>query len=486
MTKQLEFYFPKTKSKHMAMPTKGKVYPSKGGTVRYGVQASMNGSMSLPKYVKEEEFEYFGFGKINPSYKYPQEFIDAHYHMDSNPMLTGDDSNETVELAYQAWYQKQAENEVLNAEVTVGEVQVKSRKDYDVGNELSGFSNMEVGDIDLEDYEDQITESVEDEVIEAIRESVNDNMPISDGDSETSHVNVDTELEITVPISGDIDFDWTVNENYHEEVEDSDWNAETLDFHGENYQNHLKVVNNASYSRKYAESFNAECEHCEGEMTTNHKQKCVNHKICKMCLKEFGACPICDLKRTMKKHGYLDAESVGSPSPSSPLEEVPATVPSPAEPTNESFNAEMDELDDTSSIIRNQVGDMVGMVELDENDEDIEKVDIDIIDDDGEMAYEGTLGAEAEYKPCNNCEQMRMIDEFTLSNDSHTTMNQSEVCDYCFGDLDFDGETFESQGKNTKMILGITALAVGLGLWKGKEIMSISDKISQSIKNMRK
>jgi hypothetical protein len=61
-------------------------------------------------------------------------------------------------------------------------------------------------------------------------------------------------------------------------------------------------------------------------------------------------------------------------------------------------------------------------------------------ENDGEMAYEGTLGA----------------------------------------------ETFESQGKNTKMILGITALAVGLGLWKGKEIMSISDKISQSIKNMRK
>ena len=32
--------------------------------------------------------------------------------------------------------------------------------------------------------------------------------------------------------------------------------------------------------------------------------------------------------------------SEDSPSPSSPLEEVPATVPSPAEPTNESFNAE--------------------------------------------------------------------------------------------------------------------------------------------------
>ena len=62
------------------------------------------------------------------------------------------------------------------------------------------------------------------------------------------------------------------------------------------------------YTVNQAETFNAECEHCEGEMTTNHKQKCVYHKICKMCLKEFGACPICDLKRKMKKLGYLDAE----------------------------------------------------------------------------------------------------------------------------------------------------------------------------------
>ena len=59
---EYEFYFPKTKSKHMATPVKGKVYPSKGGTVRYGIQATMNGSMSLPKYIKEEEFNRLGFG----------------------------------------------------------------------------------------------------------------------------------------------------------------------------------------------------------------------------------------------------------------------------------------------------------------------------------------------------------------------------------------------------------------------------------------
>lgn len=103
-----------------------------------------------------------------------------------------------------------------------------SRKDYDIDNELTGFSNMEVGDIDLDDYEDEITDSVEDEVIEAIRESVDDAMPISDGDSISSSVNVDTEIEITVPISGEIDYDWTANETYEEEWGDDEWNAEEV------------------------------------------------------------------------------------------------------------------------------------------------------------------------------------------------------------------------------------------------------------------
>ena len=61
MTKQLEFYFPKTKSKHMAYAKMGKQYPSKGGTVRYGVQAIRDGGKSLPKYITEEEFNKYGF-----------------------------------------------------------------------------------------------------------------------------------------------------------------------------------------------------------------------------------------------------------------------------------------------------------------------------------------------------------------------------------------------------------------------------------------
>ena len=215
------------------------------------------------------------------------------------------------------------------------------------------------------------------------------------------------------------------------------------------------------------------------------------------------------------------------------------------------YGAEMDELSEDTSIIRNQVGDMVGMVELDENDEDIEKVDVDIIDDDGEMAYEGTLGAETfeargktQYRLTLNDWPLRVCvdgcpmvktspDKMTytpneIAQESYRILYEHESLPQfegnTFGELrkasnglvvpcnctinemkvikeldpatftrepdetqeHWDAETFESQGTNTKMILGITALAVGLGLWKGKEIMSISEKISQSIKNMKK
>ncbi len=507
MAEQLEFYFPKTKSKHMAMPTTGKKYPSKGGTVRYGVQASMNGSMSLPKYVKEEEFYDYGFGVDSVVRKYPQKFLDAFYDFDSNPTADTQD-DETVAIAYQAWYQKQAENEVLNAEVSVGEKQITNRKDYDIDNEVSGFSNMEVGDIDLEDYEDEITASVEDEVIEAIRESVDDAMPISDGDSVSSYVNVDTELEITVPISGDIDYDWTANENYDEN--EDEWNAETEPevFGGSNYavkmiknaQNHLKMVREAeSFEAPYggigslfgiggdteiggfstSELTGSSAIHGDFDSASlnysghqNLQVRAETEKVCKFegcgdmyspewysddycttaCANDMIICgknkPFTyDLKSVsdtlagqMRTNDSWNDGAYGDFCQSLTEDVDGMEMCNDCDYQQVDYGAEMDELSEDTSIIRNRVGDMVGMVELDENDEDIEKVDIDIIDDDGEMAYEGTLGA----------------------------------------------ETFESQGTNTKMILGITALAVGLGLWKGKEIMSISEKITESIKNMRK
>ena len=47
---------------------------------------------------------------------------------------------------------------IYEASVNVGK-RIMSRKDYDIDNELSGFSNMDYTDLD--DHEDEIAESVE-------------------------------------------------------------------------------------------------------------------------------------------------------------------------------------------------------------------------------------------------------------------------------------------------------------------------------------
>ena len=44
-----------------------------------------------------------------------------------------------------------------------------------------------------------------------------------------------------------------------------------------------------------------------------------------------------------------------------------------------------------------------------------------------------------EYKHCDECEEVRSIEEFSLSNDPEQTLTEGEVCDYCFGDF-YDAE----------------------------------------------
>jgi hypothetical protein len=96
------------------------------------------------------------------------------------------------------------------------------------------------------------------------------------------------------------------------------------------------------------------------------------------------------------KYGFSAEESlVGTPSPSSPMDVTPALVPAPAEPSNESFNAELETLGDDSAMITNNVGDMVGVVELEDDDDDMESVQVTISNDDEQVEYEGVLDAES-------------------------------------------------------------------------------------------
>ena len=194
---------------------------------------------------------------------------------------------------------------IYEASVNVGEKRVMSRKDYDIDNELSGFSNMDYT-LDLDDHEDEITDSVEDTIIDAIRESVDENLPIEDGDSGSGSVNVDTEIEISVPISGDIDYEWDATINHEDDEHDEDWNAE-----------------HESESDGYTYAY-----------TKGHKDGMDNEVIYRPSIET-------DREKTIfKKILKQKADTVGNPSPSGPSSTPEPAEATGSEPSNENMEAE--------------------------------------------------------------------------------------------------------------------------------------------------
>ncbi len=249
--------------------------------------------------------------------EYPEEFLDEFYDFDSNPTADTQDE-ETIAIAYAAWLESKKNEDdyipyesetdysrIYGASVNVGEKRIMSRKDYDIDNELSGFSNMDYN-LDLDDHEDEIAESVESEIIDAIRESVDENLPISDGDSGSGSVNVDTEIEISVPISGDIDYEWDATINHEDDEHDEDWNAE-----------------HESESDGYTYAY-----------TKGHKDGMDNEVIYRPSIET-------DREKTIfKKILKQKADTVGNPSPSGPSSTPEPAEATGSEPSNEEFKAD--------------------------------------------------------------------------------------------------------------------------------------------------
>jgi len=249
--------------------------------------------------------------------EYPEEFLEEFYDFDSNPTADTQDE-ETIAIAYAAWLESKKNEDdyipyesetdysrIYEASVNVGEKRIMSRKDYDIDNELSGFSNMDYT-LDLDDHEDEITDSVEDTIIDAIRESVDENLPISDGDSGSGSVNVDTEIEISVPISGDIDYEWDATINHEDDEHDEDWNAE-----------------HESESDGYTYAY-----------TKGHKDGMDNEIIYRPSIET-------DREKTIfKKILKQKADTVGNPSPSGPSSTPEPAEATGSEPSNENMEAE--------------------------------------------------------------------------------------------------------------------------------------------------
>ena len=145
--------------------------------------------------------------------------------------------------------------------------------------------------------------------------------------------------------------------------------------------------------------------------------------------------------KTEVGYRFSDAETVGSPSPSSPLEEVPATVPSPAEPTNESFNAESGQ-----------------MCEVCFGNDDL-PYDFD------------------HFTECRRCGKSVCLDCW---GEMQSHPDWFKVCGECSDVLD-NVHDYGAESKNTKMVLGVTALGIGLAFWKGKDLLSLWDRIKEKM-----
>lgn len=205
-----EFYFPKTKSKHIAKPVKGKVYPSKGGTVRYGIQATMNGSMSLPKYIKEEEFNRLGFGaeekkncgcgqdpcmtygaettmtvehKDGSKYRYSE--TDPIYDIDGEAVGHVSEITDEKDTPYQPIYDAEIEGNV--------EYERMEERTVDVRQEIEQPFSVQT---DPAEYEHEYPEDIENAIKHGIHNQLSDN-PDSKLAREGGFIeNIETDIEV--------------------------------------------------------------------------------------------------------------------------------------------------------------------------------------------------------------------------------------------------------------------------------------------------
>lgn len=447
---EYEFYFPKSKSKHICAPQTGKVYPSKGGTIRYGVQATMNGSKSLPKYITEEEFNRLGFGA-----------------------------------------------ETFEASVDLGEKRISSRKDYDIDNDYE-YEDLEIGNVDLLDYEDDLDSNLEGEITDAIRESVDDNLPLSDGDTGGGYIDVNTELEITVPVSGQVKYDWTSNENHHDEHTNDEWYAETEypeEFLDEFYDFDSNPTADTQdeetialayatwlYNKENQEEYCPLCDESYEEEDEDGNPLC--ECLCSFCsdakptttVRGEWVCKNCKKQHDEEPEDWMGAENISK--------DMTFNIDiEDAEIWNEDELRERGYTEDEIESIREKIAENLDEWEILE----------DIKDNHLDSIGGGTLNKQLDvYLPNRD----RMVEDVeadieyivdaggwsaeTVGSPSPSSPLE-EVPATVPSPAEPTNENFEAESKNRKMVLGITALGIGLAFWKGKELLSLWDSIKEKM-----
>lgn len=613
---ELEFYFPKTKSKHKCVPTTGKVYPSKGGTIRYGVQATMNGSKSLPKYITEQEFNRLGFGAesfeaTSGSGQISHDPIDVvkqrpaimrhdhaftHYDWNTgNYDLTDEQEDELDERIREEITSEPSEGHM---DFEIYDVAEDDDGDFITAN-VDAYTNYGEGRFYGFDAEQKMSKSTtfkgkwETDTTRKI-DGVNVTKVLWNkyvveykgylGTLEDANIGegywrirfYGGNKDYLSSWAGDFDGDWdwlwkkygknessryyyTSKTTYSKEVALDDFKTIVDKFENGDELTRNVFASNDEYLREkeqvagldkeeryelYDEN-KLECDECGAvNKTVGYVEE--GYKLCQPCDREMMAkqgydaemaslseivfednvgkkytthsdydhslindmvsdedlvpmdaetigCPICkgevhgDMSMIGEEIDYdicgdcdiyimpqgiscvecgfgdpygsatpcescepiadkmkmvnKNAETVGNPSPSSPLEEVPATVPSPAEPTNENFGAESGQMCEVC----------FGKDDLPYNSDN--------------------------FTECKRCGKSVCMD---CDGEMQYHPDWFKVCGECSDVLD-NVHDYGAESKNTKMVLGITALGIGLAFWKGKDLLSLWDRIKEKM-----
>ena len=533
-----EFYFPKTKSKHMATPVKGKVYPSKGGTVRYGIQATMNGSMSLPKYVKEEEFNRLGFGaeeKKNcgcgqdpcKTYGAEEKFVDCDYcgrnidlYDETNDSISCDECGKVACGSYKCNYSKNPKEtwedftcgecvETFDAEIE-GNVEYERMEErtVDVRQEIEQPFSVQT---DPAEYEHEYPEDIENAIKHGIHKQLYNN-PDSKLAKEGGFIeNIQTDVEV-VDLEDDPDSEpreltaygnlgkpeINDEEEYYRQAKITDIEKEfrNEDYDDEDYEMDGWVKSTAT--------FRWVCSKCK----ENEPQQ--DSRFCKKCEKNAETfesssnnCPIC------KGDIHGDMSMVG--------EEIVPDICGKCDvyvmPQGSDFKV---------SCMDCGFGDIYGSATPCEECESIEEK-IKTVNNrmDAETFEEGfgwvltspRMGRSGVFTTKDDAEKVKAwYDRVILvptnleivpanANDgeldsrskgillgSETVGNPSpsspleETPATVPSPAEPTNENFESQNSNMKLTLGLAGIGIGLAFWKGKEIMSLWDGITSRLK----
>jgi len=239
----LEFYFPKLKAKKMAEPMTGKAYRARGGSIRYGLQAQHEGSMSLPKYVPVSEYESLGFNA--------EEAVAALPAYEPKPAPVPADP--TLDIPSESPEPAEPTNANFSAESPKTRTFVVSSVDYETDDEDQDELGLpqdftfvldidDIGDTtDMQEIADEIVENISDEtgflvsgfyfqellpdgtLVDLDAESFGADFEATSGSGTIDHDRIDREEDVSVIMRHDspfTDYDWDSHIDLSEEEED--------------------------------------------------------------------------------------------------------------------------------------------------------------------------------------------------------------------------------------------------------------------------